>query len=401
MSRSRLKINIYNIIFLCLITVFVICVMVSCMRNEKNFEPEFRFSVKGGQGSAVFDDTLFACTSRGACTMYDMNTGAEIAGFDLATATENHTEKDSNHSNQLMFGPAKFDEADPFPLMFVTTGNSGEHDASGAYYAKCAVERVLYCEERGWHSELVMLLEFNDVDNIPEQDGNPGKNMNVNKNNGDILTNMYNFDEGKFFYTSGNGYDQSKGYQKVGWGWPAWFTDCEPTDETMGKIYMKGARFRTTEAYEPLNKEVYDIDSYWTSDARQRGNAYIITEFDMPPLPKSTSRDDGYGETVTLYPRDITNQFATEYDIGFTQGGVLYNGIIYYSYGNEKNNSGPYIKNGIRIIDIAAEKITGKINLSGTILGSGKEPECCSIWRGELMLGLNGDGYEIYKINPK
>ena len=399
-----------KLIIVCLTVVLPVCFMMSCKNSDikineqqkdseiTGFDAEFKFSAEGGQGSAVFGDTFFACSSRGACAMYDMNTGEKIAAFDLASATEDNSHAYSNHSNQVMFGAEKFKEDDPFPLMYVTTGNSGEHDSSGAYYAKCAIERVLHSEEKGWYSELVMLLEFNDMENIPNQTGNVGKNMNVNKNMGDLLTNMYDSETGKFLYVDGNGYEQTKGYQKVSWGWPAWFTDCEPTEVTAGKIYLKGARFRTTEAYEALNKEVYGIESYWTTDANQKGNAYIVTEFNMPPLPKGTSASDGYGATFTLYPKDITDQFTTEYDIGFTQGGVLYKGVIYYSYGNEKNESGRYRKNGIQIIDIASKKITEKLNLSGTVLGLGKEPECCSIWKGELMLGLNGDGYEVYNI---
>ena len=55
------------------------------------FDAEFKFSAEGGQGSAVSGDTLFACSNRGACAMYDMNTGEKIAAFDLASATEDNS----------------------------------------------------------------------------------------------------------------------------------------------------------------------------------------------------------------------------------------------------------------------------------------------------------------------
>jgi hypothetical protein len=223
-----------------------------------------------------------------------------------------------------------------------------------------------------------------------------------NKNNAadDVLTNMYDAATGKFMYVSGNGYDASAGYQKIGWGWPAWLIDSNPTADTEGKIYIKSARYRTTRAYEPLNKATYGISDYFDG-----GNAYIVTEFNMPALPKSTSASDGYGATVTLYTKDIQDQFELEYDYGFTQGGTLYQGRIYFSYGNGKNADASnaeyakYVTNAIQVIDIASEKIIAKLDLTATNMGGAREPECCSIWNGELMLGMNGsDGYEMYSI---
>ena len=368
-------------------------------------------NVTGGQGNAISGNYLVACTKQGDCTIYDMLTGNEIANFHLGsfnaqtlpsgTAADGTVAKDwENHSNQIMFGPNKFDENDPLPLLYVTTGNSGKHDGTGAYIAKMAIERILYTEARGWYAETVQIIEFNDFDNIPAQDGNPYKQMNNNNNaENDVLTNMYDAATGKFMYVSGNGYDAAKGYQKVGWGWPAWLVDSNPTADTEGKIYIKSARFRTTRAYEPLNKETYGIGNYFDG-----GNAYIVTEFNMPALPAS-EKDAAYGATVTLYTKDIQDQFEVEYDYGFTQGGTMYQGRIYFSYGNGKNADASnaayakYVTNAIQVIDIASEKIIAKLDITGTNMGGAREPECCSIWNGELMLGMNGpQGYEMYAV---
>lgn len=369
--------------------------------------------VTGGQGNAIYGNILVACTKYGECTMYDMLTGNEIASFNLGSYNKSTLTTDpdrvgdttkgnwSNHSNQIMFGPAKFDESDPLPLLYVTTGNSGKHDGTGAYVAKMAIERIRYSAIKGWYAETVQIIEFNDVANIPDQDGNDYKNMNNNYNaTDDVLTNMYDAETGKFLYVSGNGYDASAGYQKVGWGWPAWFVDSKPTADTEGKIYIKSARYRTTRAYEPYNKNTYGIDDYFDG-----GNAYIVTEFNMPALPTSISEADGYGATVTLYTKDIQDQFELEYTYGFTQGGTMYNGRIYYSYGNGKNadaNSADYAKyvtNAIQVIDIASQKIIAKLDITGTNMGGAREPECCSIWNGELMLGMNGaSSYEMYSL---
>ncbi len=338
----------------------------------------------GGQGSAVYGDTLLICTNQGLCRMFDLRSGRFVTQFPLGsyntgTAPDGTADKAwTNHANQMMFGPDKFEESDPFPLLYVTTGNSGNHDTGGAYIAKCAVERIRYSEENGWYSELVQTIEFNDAANIPDAaiDG--------------VLTRMYK--DGKFTYVSGNGYDAAKGYEKVGWGWAASFVDSDPTEATAGKFYLKGARFRTTEAMEKTNQADYGITDYWTD------SAYLVTEFDLPGLPSSEA-DPAYGGTVTLYPRDITDQFITEYDIGFTQGGMMYQGRIYYSYGCMGAPDNLYKRNGIQVFDIAEKKIVSKLPL---YLHSSwnYEPECTSVWNGNLVLTMNGGaGTEVYLFN--
>lgn len=370
-------------------------------------------NISGGrQGSAISGDTLLVCDNKGYCSMYDLKSGDLIADFPLGsynggtlsgdaardegTAAGNWT----NHANQMMFGAAKFDESDPLPLLYVTTGNSGAHDGTGAYISKCAIERIRYSESKGWYAETVQIIEFNDVACIPvETDANgnvinPSKNMN-NNGTSDTLLNMYNPETGKFMYIDDpdTAVDESR-WQKVGWGWAASFVDSDPTEQTAGKFYLFSARYRTTEAYQTNNRAVYgNGDPEW--DYYDEGvNAYIITEFNMPALPASES-DPAYGGIVTLHTSDIIGQFETEYEIGVTQGGTMYQGRIYYSFGWNGEATNLYKRNGIQVFDIAQEKIVAKLALY-THKTWNYEPECTSIWNGELVLGMNGGGHSFY-----
>ena len=83
-----------KLIIVCLTVVLPVCFMMSCKNSDikineqqkdseiTGFDAEFKFSAEGGQGSAVSGDTFFACSSRGACVMYNMNTGEKIAAFE-------------------------------------------------------------------------------------------------------------------------------------------------------------------------------------------------------------------------------------------------------------------------------------------------------------------------------
>ena len=364
-------------------------------------------SAGGMQGTAVYGDWLFQAADGGGVSVYNLSNdnpgGTRVATFRLAsynagTLPDGVTENDylqpadfKNHANQMVFGATKFDENDPFPLLYVTTGNSGGHDHTGAYIAKCAVERIKYDETTNtWSAELVQMIEFNDMENIPDEiiggvDVNPYKNQNLRKTTAasEFLTNMRDPETGKFYYISGNGYDASKGYQKIGWGWAASFVDSDPTAETAGKFYLYSARYRTYTACDGQNKTGYG--NGYTNYAEE--NAYIITEFDMPALP--TSEDDpNYGGTVTLYPKDITDQFETAYKIGGTQGGTMYQGKIYYPYGFSASN------NGLQIFDIADKALTATYRLGTLVPG---EPEGCAVWNGTVLMS---DGNKnIWKFN--
>ena len=103
----------------------------------------------------------------------------------------------------------------------------------------------------------------------------------------------------------------------------------------------------------------------------------------MPALPASESAEDGYGQTVTLYPRDIIDQFTTEFDVFAFQGGTMYQGRIYHSFGDAKQTAKH--TNNIRVWDVAQRRIVARLDLHDSIMADW-EPECCCIYRGELAL---------------
>lgn len=370
------------------------------------------------QGFAVSGDYAFQADKFGHVYVYNLASEtpeACIGQFDLGSYSNknrpdgyDYPAKGSwtNHANSMVFGAQKFDESDPFPLLYVVTGNGGQHDNTGAYVAKCAVERILYdAETQTWHSELVQTIEFNDVENIPaETDAegnviNPYKDSNIDMDGNSTLLNMWNAETGTFPYVSGNGYDASLGYEKVGWGWPASFVDSDPTEETEGKFYLFSARFRTTEVYEGYNTALYGLDSYYED------NAYIITEFNLPELPKSTSAEDGYGAIVTLYPKDITDQFTTEYNMHFTQGGTMKQGRIYYSYGNKCTTE--WTHNGIQVFDVVEQRLVSTVKLCDSVCALGaeaigdpaQEVEALSFWGDTLLLSGRNGSTTLYQFD--
>lgn len=211
-----------------------------------------------------------------------------------------------------------------------------------------------------------------------------------NAGRGDILfDNDYAapFMDGKFTYPSQENFNNPAGYQKVSWGWPAFFVDTDPTSTTRDRFYIYGARFRTTASFEAINKSTYGISNYY------QDNAYIVTQFALPELPATEAE---FGQTVTLYPTDIQDQFTTEYDVYVTQGGTMYQGRIYYSFGLGGKDATQ--KAAIRAIDIAEKEIIAKIDLSDSVFYA-VEPESSSIYNGKLTLSMiNCKVYEFEYI---
>ena len=103
--------------------------------------------------------------------------------------------------------------------------------------------------------------------------------------------------------------DQS-GFERAGympyWGWPSWLvgTDGE-------HIWLHGARYRTNRS----------MDAYYAE------NRYIITKFRLP------STDERH---VTLTADDVVEQFTTEYNVNFTQGGTVWGDYLFYTFGTGK-----------------------------------------------------------------
>ena len=327
------------------------------------------------QGTTIYGEYLFVANNEAEVKVYDIPSGKLLGQFLLASATPHLDKSDphANHSNSMMFSTQKWDENDPFPLLYISTGNTGDfYDTDGSYIAKCAVERLVVTENAdgsvSFSSQLVQTIAYCDRDYVL---------MDEEKFNGSVETFTQMYQNGRFTYIGNDTWSNPENYQKVAWGWPASFVDSDPTEKTAGKFYLHSARFRTTEKWEANNKTIYgDADFNYYDD-----NAYIITEFDLPDLPASEA---DFGRTVTLYPTDITDQFETEFDIYFTQGGTLYQGKIYYPFGNG-GAYGSTTANAIRIFDLEQKRIVARLDLTADRIGMGsKEPEGCCIYKGYL-----------------
>ena len=336
------------------------------------------------QGTAIYGEYLFVANNEAVLKVYDIPSGKLLDTYQLASDTPDLAKNDphANHANQMMFGAEKWAESDPFPLLYISTGNTGDfYDDDGTYVAKCAVERIVVTENAdgsvSFSNQLVQTIAYSDKDFV---------RIDKKKYNDSVETFTGMYRDGRFTYIGNGEWANTENYQKIGWGWPASFVDSDPTHKTAGKFYLHGARFRTTEKWEGLNREIYtgsDTGIQYKEFNYYDCNAYIITEFRMPALPASEAE---FGKTVVLTPKDITDQFETEFDIYFTQGGTLYQGKIYYSFGNGGKYGSP-TANGIRIFDIEQERIVARVDLSADRGGMGsKEPECCAIYEGKLCM---------------
>ncbi|NLE12092.1 MAG: hypothetical protein GX628_00280 [Clostridiales bacterium] len=184
------------------------------------------------QGFTAYGDCGFVFFHTGICGVYDLAArNPEPTGVFLL-GSYNEGDPDSrytNHANQAMFPDVTLLECSrafypgnsDFPLLRVTTGNSGEADDTG-YIARCAVENVTLDRETGvFTSETVQTIAY--------------CNSGI----------------------------ENTSYETPCWGWPAWVADVEK-----GRCYIFSARYRTKKEF--LDK--YDI------------NAYIVTEFALPEM---------------------------------------------------------------------------------------------------------------------
>ncbi len=340
------------------------------------------------QGMAIYENYVVQCYHFGYVNLYDLsreNAGSPVGAFKLASYHDGSeamrpegerwdSEFYANHCNQIMFGAKKWRESDPFPLLYVTTGRKGWKMEDGSYIAKCAVERILYERKTGeWASQLVQIIEYNDAGYVDEGRGREGR---------------VTIKDGKFTYSDTVDWSNTQKYEVPCWGWPAGFTDSCPTKVTGNKFYLFGARFCTScSAVGVTSSGNYSgvIEGFDNG----KHNNYLITQFSLPELPET---EEEFGRTVTLTPADIENQFALGYDIGGTQGGTLYRGRIYYSFGagaqpGEENFAGK--RNGIRVFDLESESIAARLELWRDSAMRTKEPECCGIYKGRLAVNYN------------
>ena len=106
-------------------------------------------------------------------------------------------------------------------------------------------------------------------------------------------------------------------------------------------------------------------------------------------LPESS--EYALAHPVVLTPKQITDQFETPYDIYVTQGGTMYQGRIYYSFGF--GGAGKGRADAIRVYDVAQRKQIKALDLT-TAPFMAHEPEDCCIYRGKLALSLQSK--ELY-----
>jgi len=152
-------------------------------------------------------------------------------------------------------------------------------------------------------------------------------------------------------------------WETPGWGWFAHFADTDG-----GFYYTLSARYRTTAAF---------LDKY-------DENAYIVTKFRLPEIREK-------GETVILRPTDIIDQMHFPFDVLFTQGGVLKDGKIWYTFGCGKAQ----YPDAIRVFDLETRGIVRRIDLSDCIFAN-EEIECIDFYKGRLL--VNTQAGRLYTI---
>lgn len=142
------------------------------------------------------------------------------------------------------------------------------------------------------------------------------------------------------------------------WGCPAFFVDTEK-----GFLYIFSAKYRTKRGCVPEGEK----------------NRYIITKFPLPELSK--------GGLVKLTPADILDQFSVESEVPFTQGGALYNGRLYYTYGCPKGGYSVYV----HAFNLEEKCLEAQVeNMDEAFFM--EEVECCGIYKGKFLCNTNNNG---------
>ena len=79
------------------------------------------------QGTAIYGEYLFVANNEAVLKVYDIPSGKLLDTYQLASDTPDLAKNDphANHANQMMFGAEKWAESDPFPLLYISTGNTG------------------------------------------------------------------------------------------------------------------------------------------------------------------------------------------------------------------------------------------------------------------------------------
>lgn len=181
------------------------------------------------------------------------------------------------------------------------------------------------------------------------------------------------------------GFYNVNNYERIGWGWPTWFVDSAPTNETEGYIYTFRSRFQSTIAGEAEDQARYGISDYETD------NAFIITKFELPELPASES---DFGRVITLTPMDIEDQFTTEFSLYYTQGGTMYQNNIYFMCGHGEQLHG--FKNGLNVFNVKDKRIISKVDLSSSTLAN-EEMQGALVYNGKIVVNTNN--FNMYLLD--
>ena len=93
---------------------------------------------------------------------------------------------------------------------------------------------------------------------------------------------------------------------------------------------------------------------------------------------------------VTLYPKDIADQFELPFNVFFTQGGTIYDNKIYYTYGSGKDVH----PDALRVIDLDKKEYVLCEDLTDTPFGQ-NEVECCAFYNGRML--INTQACQLYE----
>ena len=150
------------------------------------------------------------------------------------------------------------------------------------------------------------------------------------------------------------------------WGCPAFLVD--PQEQC---LYIFSAKYRTKRDCIPTGQH----------------NQYIITKFALPHIED--------GDKIILTPQKIMEQFCVTSDVQFTQGGTIFNGKLYYTFGCP--HAGYPLK--ILVFDLRKKRIFAEVSIPDDALNS-EEIECCAAYRGKLMVNTSGIGHgSIFALN--
>jgi hypothetical protein len=153
------------------------------------------------------------------------------------------------------------------------------------------------------------------------------------------------------------------GIEQTPWKQPCWGCPAFLVDSEDDALYIFSAQYRTKRGQVPEGEH----------------NRYIVTKFSLPPLHA--------GKEVRLGPADIIDQFDFPSDVQFTQGGTIFAGKLYYTFGCPRNGY-PLT---IMVVDLRQRKLSAVItDLDGAM--NEEELECCAFYQNKLLCNTCADG---------